>query len=103
MAFYQADSGLHLSGPNNIFDGCNFPYIEGEGYVDFKIIALPFLGGDYLVSAAIYDYEGEQAYDHRHQMGFFSVATKLTTLSSGKAEGAYGLMDIPAEWSTSAF
>jgi len=92
LAFYQAGSEIHISGPNNIFSDYHIPSIAGAGYVDYCISNLPFLPGDYLVSAAIYDYDGQHPYDHRHQLGFFTVV-------SGQIKESFGLIYLPAKWS----
>ena len=91
LAIYHADTGVQLSGPNNVFAGYDIPYIEGEGYVDYIMPTLPFLPGDYLVSAAIYDHAGNHAYDHWHKCSRFTVRP------GGVAE-QYGLVYIPAQW-----
>jgi lipopolysaccharide transport system ATP-binding protein len=91
LAFYRTDTGVQLSGPNNFFSGYDIPFIEGEGYVDYIIPALPFLAGDYVVSAAIYDHAGNHPYDHWHKCAGFSVKP------GGVAE-EYGLIYVPAQW-----
>jgi len=91
LAIYHASTGTHLCGPNNVFAGYDIPYIEGEGYVDYIIPALPFLAGDYIVSAAIYDLSGKHAYDHWHK------GTRFTVKPGGVAE-QYGLMYVPSQW-----
>jgi len=91
VAIYRADTGVHLSGPNNVFSGYDIPYIQGEGYVDYIVPALPFLPGDYLVSATIYDYSGDHAYDHWHKCAQFNV-------KPGGVTERYGLVYVPAEW-----
>lgn len=91
LAFYRVDTGVHLTGPNNVFSGYDIPFIEGEGYVDYIIPALPFLAGDYIVSAVIYDHAGIHPYDHWHKCARFSVRP-------GGATEAYGLIQIPAQW-----
>jgi hypothetical protein len=92
LAFYRADTGVHLSGPNNVFSGYDIPHIEGAGYVDYLILALPFLPGDYLVSAAIYDQAGIHAYDHWNKCARFTV-------KPGGVTEQYGLIYVPAQWS----
>jgi len=91
VAIYHAETGAHLSGPNNVFSGYDIPCIEGEGYVDYIIPALPFLPGAYLVSATIYDHPGNHAYDHWHKCAQFSVKP------GGVAE-RFGLVYVPAQW-----
>jgi len=91
LAFYHASTGTHLSGPNNVFSDYDIPYIEGVGYVDYIIPALPFLAGDYFVSAAIYDHAGIHSFDHWHKCARFTVKP------GGVAE-QYGLIYVPSQW-----
>lgn len=91
LAIYHVDTGAHLSGPNNVLSGYDIACIEGEGYVDYVIPVLPFLAGDYWVSASIYDQAGVHAYDHWHKCARFSVKP------GGVAE-QYGLIYVPAQW-----
>jgi lipopolysaccharide transport system ATP-binding protein len=91
LAFHHAESNTHLSGPNSVAAGCKIQRVEGSGYVDYRMHTLPFLAGDYHVTAAIYDQKGAHAYDHRHQLGYFSVK---------ETSHQYGLVHIPATWST---
>ncbi len=91
LAFYRADTGEQLSGPNNFFSGYDIPFIEGKGYVDYIIPALPFLAGDYMVSAAVYDHTGNHPYDHWHK------CARLSVEPGGVAE-QHGSVYIPAEW-----
>jgi lipopolysaccharide transport system ATP-binding protein len=91
LAFYHASTGTHLSGPNNVFSDYDIPYIEGEGYVDYIIPVLPFLAGDYLVSAAIYDHAGIHSFDHWHKCAHF-------TIKPGGVAEQYGLIYVPSQW-----
>jgi lipopolysaccharide transport system ATP-binding protein len=91
LAFYHASTGTHLSGPNNVFSDYDIPYIEGEGYVDYIIPVLPFLAGDYFVSAAIYDHAGIHSFDHWHKCAHF-------TIKPGGVAEQYGLIYVPSQW-----
>jgi ABC-type polysaccharide/polyol phosphate transport system ATPase subunit len=92
LAIYHSDTGVQLSGPNNVFSGHAIPYIEGEGYADYIMPSLPFLPGDYLVSAAIYDQPGTHPYDHWNKCARFTV-------KPGGVVEQYGLVYVPAQWS----
>jgi lipopolysaccharide transport system ATP-binding protein len=90
LATYHSN-GFQINGPNNVFAGCDIPQIEGEGFVDYVIEHLPLLPGSYLISAAIYDYEGNHAYDHIHQRTTFRVRP-------GDGGERFGTFYIPATW-----
>ncbi|MFN8477850.1 MAG: Wzt carbohydrate-binding domain-containing protein [Kouleothrix sp.] len=47
------ENGVWVYGPNTHFDNVEIPLVDGAGYVDFNIPALPLLAGRYLISAAI--------------------------------------------------
>jgi lipopolysaccharide transport system ATP-binding protein len=56
VAIYRSD-GVHINGPNTRLSGYDIDHIEGEGFIDYRVDALPLLPGIYQFSAAIYDYE----------------------------------------------
>ncbi len=89
-ALYRAD-GLHISGPNTDFSNYPIPYIEGEGWIDFTINALPLLEGNYHLSAVIYDSSRIRPIDHQHMRYGFTVVP-------GGVEERYGLLYIPSRW-----
>ena len=90
VAIYGAN-GVQVNGPNTELVEQSIDYINGVGYVDYTIPALPLLGGTYLFSAAIYDREGIHAYDHHHARYRFAVIP-------GSAKERYGLFNIPSVW-----
>jgi hypothetical protein len=98
VALHHAD-GLQICGPNTEFSEYPIEAIEGDGYLDFVIPRLPLLQGTFLFSAAIYDAEGQHAYDHHH------MAYTLRVRPSKETQERYGAFYIPSHWqldSTSA-
>jgi lipopolysaccharide transport system ATP-binding protein len=85
-------SGFHINGPNTVFSGLKIDAIEGEGYIDYLVESLPLLEGTYLVSAALYDYEGSHAYDYHHQLYAFRVHPNEAIREK------YGSILIPSSW-----
>ncbi len=84
--------GLHINGPNTRFDNYPIAALEAkeQGTVDYIIDTFPFKDGEYLFSAAVYDYTMNHAYDHHHISYPFRVQT------SGVRE--LGILQIPAVW-----
>jgi lipopolysaccharide transport system ATP-binding protein len=84
--------GLHINGPNTRFDNYPIAVLEKkeQGTIDYIIDTFPFKDGEYLFSAAVYDYTMNHAYDHHHISYPFRVQT------SGVRE--LGMMQIPAVW-----
>lgn len=91
IAIYRADD-LHISGPNSRQADHHFDIIEGNGYVDYAVEALNLLPSVYDISAAVYDSQAIQAYDHHHRLYHFQV------LPGGIKEGS-GVIYLPAQWS----
>ncbi len=85
------ESGAWLVGPNTGFDEFRIPQVVGEGYVDYRIPALPLLGGSYRVSVAAVDTTQTHVYDihDRHY--------PLVVQSSSMRE-RYGMLSIPGSW-----
>jgi lipopolysaccharide transport system ATP-binding protein len=91
LALYHAN-GFHINGPNTVFSDLDIEAIEGEGWVDYTVDSLPLLEGTYLVSAALYDHEGQHAYDHHHQAYTFRVRPNPAIREE------YGSFLIPSAW-----
>lgn len=91
LAIYRSD-GLHITGPNTRESGQSIPFVEGQGWVEWKLESLPLLAGQYDLSVAVYDRSLVHAYDHRHRMISFLV--RGTPASAG-------VVDLPAEWEMS--
>ncbi len=91
IALHHAD-GFHICGPNTDSGGYDVGAIDGEGAIDFVVPSLPLLQGTYLFSAALYNPEGTQAYDHHHMAYTFRVVT-------GKEIGEqFGSIYFPSHW-----
>jgi len=90
MAFYRTD-GVHINGPNSVQDGCEIPYINGTGFVDYEIEHLPLNYGEYEITVAIYNHDSTVAYDHHHRMYRFTVRSPSLWHEEG-------LVHIPATW-----
>jgi len=91
LALHHA-SGFHINGPNTVSAGLEIEAIEGEGYIDYRIESLPLLEGTYLLSTAMYDHEGSQAYDHHHQVYTFRVRPNKAI------QEEHGSFLIPSTW-----
>jgi len=87
----HCDDGTHVTGPNtkiarNIVDN-----VEGQGVVEYVLPELLLLPGKYFLSAAVYDYECQHAYDHHSQMYSFVVV-------AGDVGERLGICHLPAIW-----
>ncbi len=90
MALYTLD-GARLNSPNSFDEGCDIPYIEGAGYVDYTLDSLPLNAGTYELTAAIYDRDLRVAYDHHHRLYTLHIRAR----ADYKEEGA---VHLPASW-----
>ncbi|GIV84187.1 MAG: ABC transporter [Candidatus Roseilinea sp.] len=91
VAFYRADQRIRIAGPNNTTQPYKIPYIEGSGYVDYTIARLPFLPGEYVLDAAIYDWDDTHRYD------YWNECARFTVLPGGTRE-RYGLIALEGQW-----
>jgi ABC-type polysaccharide/polyol phosphate transport system ATPase subunit len=91
IAIYS-DSGVHITGPNTKKQDHTIEAVEGKGAVEYETDALPLLPGTYLFSAAVYDNNLMQAYDHWEQHWRFHV------IESEAVVDRFGLITIPARW-----
>ena len=67
-------------------------FIEGDGTIDFIIPHLPFLQGSFLLTAAVFDSGGREAYDSHNQAYSFRVSPSAHTREE------HGALEIPSEW-----
>jgi lipopolysaccharide transport system ATP-binding protein len=89
MAIHRQD-GIQINESNTAFSGCDIPYIEGHGQIEYSI-DLSLLAGTYRFSIAVYDDTIQHPYDHREQQFIFQV-------NRGNALERYGLVQIPCQW-----
>ncbi len=55
--------------------------VDGDGFVDFHLPAVPLLGGKFLVSIGVHSHDQRTIYDHRDGIGEFEV------VNPGRAAG----------------
>jgi len=89
VAIHRKD-GVHINGTNCKFYNNLLEYMEGEGEVEYNIDSLPLLEGTYLFTAAIYDYNCVNPYDHHERKFIFKVIKDDVK--------DVGLIYIPCEW-----
>lgn len=92
IAVYS-EMGIHITGPNTRRHHFPIANVKGEGFVEYEMERVPMLPGTYVFSAAVYDFEGRQAYDHWEQNWKFHV------VESPDMPERLGLITIPAKWS----
>ena len=92
LAFYDAQTGAHLAGPNNGIAQYDIPHIEGSGYVDYHIERLPFLPGEYTINSAIYDADGAHLYDAW-------IGCARLQVAPGGTQERYGIVALGGDWS----
>jgi lipopolysaccharide transport system ATP-binding protein len=90
IALYSS-GGTHIAGPNTRTSNFSITQIEGDGWVDYAVEALPLLAGTYDLSVAIYDYACAHAYDHHHRLHSLEVRR-------GSVAEHNGLVHIPCRW-----
>jgi hypothetical protein len=93
MAFHSSE-GAWINGSNTESSGCGVDWVEGEGKVMYYVEHLPLLEGNYLFTAAVYDYSQQvhQAYDHLDR-------AFLVQVQCGQGVGEpLGMVYIPCRW-----
>jgi len=91
LALYS-ENGTQLNGPNTRFAGLIIPSVEGTGFVDYRVEALPLLAGRYDVTVAVTGPDMTEVYDHKHRKFGFSVQP-----TPGLPE-RWGMVLIAATW-----
>jgi len=89
VAIYRND-GVHVNGMNTKISDSVIDKVEGFGEVEYIIDTLSLLEGTYLFSAAVYDYNLQNAYDHHHQRFPFKIDNNFS--------GEEGIFCIPCKW-----
>ena len=90
LAIYRND-GAHINGPNSVMEGYHIAAIDGAGYVDYLVAALPLNPGAFELTVAIYNRDSTIAIDHHHRMYPFIVAPT-------SAHSEAGVIHLPANW-----
>jgi lipopolysaccharide transport system ATP-binding protein len=85
------ESGFWVSGPNTGFDQFKIPLVEGTGYVDYQIKALPLLSGRYIISTAVVDATQLHTYDTHDRT--YTLMVQNTT-----GRDRYGVVALPGQW-----
>jgi ABC-type polysaccharide/polyol phosphate transport system ATPase subunit len=66
IGIFRSD-GVEVIAPNSVRAGEDFPFIYGEGVIDYVLDRLLLNPGEYELSVAIYDYKIQDAFDHVHR------------------------------------
>jgi lipopolysaccharide transport system ATP-binding protein len=90
------NDGWHVNGPNTRFADYPIASIEGRGYIDYRIEALPLLEGVYRLSVSIYDYSLQHPYDACEQFLTFVVRNQIV-------REEFGCVYFDACWEHHAF
>lgn len=85
------NEGVHITGPNSQFAGCEIGRVEGKGVVRYTITSLPLMEGTYYVSVASHDWEDTKMFDYHDRLYPFRVVP-------AKGE-KYGLVTLRGDWS----
>ncbi len=85
------DDGTLVTGPNTKMSELVIESVEGEGSIAYVAERLPLIPGSYLVTAAVYDENLIEAYDHWEHCASFMV------LEGGTKE-RFGLVALEASW-----
>lgn len=90
VSFYD-EQGNRINGPNTVWAKFTLPFVQGRGYIDYIVEALPLLNGRYDVTVAVYDEYVTHPYDHWDRMCTLSVVP-------GDWERQDGMVYIPCHW-----
>lgn len=85
------DDGLRVNGPNTGLAELDIEAIEGQGHVDYKILALPLLSGRFYVTAGLFDQTGSVTYDYGDNLATFEVHPTPDS-------EMHGVVHVAAQW-----
>ncbi len=91
LAVHRSD-GTHITGPNTQFAGLDFPFIEGDGNVVYRVDRLPLMEGSYLLSVSVVNRASALMYDYHDRLYPFRVR------QVGDKGERYGLVSLGGEW-----
>jgi len=86
------DDGTLVNGPNTLFAGCDIPWVEGAGKIEYQVDQLNLLPGAYEVSVAAYDHALQRQYDYQHRVYPFWV------IASPGLREEHGTTYLPSRW-----
>jgi hypothetical protein len=90
LAIYH-QTGAHLCGPNTHFGGLELPTVIGDGAIDYRLAALPFMEGDFAVSVAVTNHEDTEQFDYHDRLYTFRVYP-------GASNERYGILTLGGTW-----
>jgi ABC-type polysaccharide/polyol phosphate transport system ATPase subunit len=90
LAFFQPD-GTYVSGPDNRLAGIHLGVVTGNGVVRYCLDQLLLSPATYYLTAAIYDTDGQNPYDHHEKAYRFRVVSEDN-------QKYKGLVQFPAHW-----
>ena len=84
------DDGLHLTGPNTKDSKYPINYVEGKGYIDYRIEKVPMHAGKFLLTIGLFDENVSFAYDFIDKGPSFRVGvTELNQAGVFKFDGQW--------------
>jgi ABC-type polysaccharide/polyol phosphate transport system ATPase subunit len=84
-------NGVHITGPNTKFSEYDIECLEGSGTVEYVILSVPMLAGQYELSSSLYDYSCTHPYDYHDREYTFQVQPK-------SVKEQWGVFNIPCKW-----
>ena len=90
LGFYDQNN-FHLAGPRSHIGGFRPGKVDGNGWVEFHLLRIPFRSGAFHVNAAVQDSDASFLYDRRVREFWLQV--------SGEPDPqANGLLNLEGEW-----
>lgn len=92
IAIHRSD-GIHISGPNTMFDNFDVQNISQSGSITYQIPELVLLDGLYFVTVAAHSRNGIKTYDYQEHICQFRI------LNTGqKTHERYGVLSLKGNW-----
>jgi SAM-dependent methyltransferase len=83
--------GILVTGPNTQVNDYSIDRVEGKGFIEYRLDAMPLLPGTYTVAAAVYDQTLTSPFDHWEGCAGFVVRERPT----GER---FGLVSLRGKW-----
>jgi hypothetical protein len=90
IGIHRSD-GVHITGPNTKFSEYDIECVEGSGTVEYVILSLPMLAGQYELSSSLYDFSCTHPYDYHDREYVFQIQPK-------SVKEQWGVFNIPCKW-----